>query len=256
MAYTTTGTAIQELQSSIVATPTSYKVIRRFQGTRELIQAKLWEFGLGATGGTFSITPTVGPYAELVIELGGDVASGSTAQTSSPISTEWSFDTGNAMVPMTEHPSFLSDFSAMSNPAILAWQDMYDGTVRRADVSSAITAEFDAHPFVWTVYYSKQRGQSGYYRGEATLAVADRYQGSAPWGINTAALNKTYTKVALITGLKDRVNPMPSHIEAKIMDGSWLCDHVSVDATSDGMTIQRQGFRWAPAWDSNFYAAA
>lgn len=249
------GVTTVEQQTSYNLGPEGGQVVYKYVGTRAGIDALVVSLGLTSGRIPATVTPNDDGTATLDITYatgpGGEIT-----VTDDPLSTEYSFDTPAAVVPITEHPDFLEDYAALASDALrLEYDKLYAGDLTYDAASSTLITALTASGTAWTgkVYRWKQRGITSYFRGEPVLTVIDRYQGSAEFAIDTAEANEVWTLSALQTALSTRLNPMPSADRAKLKAGEYLCDSIQRNAASDGSRVVTQSFRWAPAWDSDIY---
>lgn len=249
------GVTTVQQQTNYSVGPEGGQVTYRYIGTRDGIDAFVTSAGLAAGGVPHTVTGNDDGTASLDITYatgpGGVITS-----TNNPISTEYSFETPSATVPLTEHPSFVTAYAGLSADAKDEFDLLYAGEITVATLDPVAELEFDSNPDVWVVYYKKQRGVPSYYRGEPVLTVVDRYQGSAAFGIDLTVVNEVWTRSALIgwfTSPTRTINPMPTDVQGKLKVGEYLCESVSRNAASDGSRVVTQSFRWSHAWDSWIY---
>jgi hypothetical protein len=262
---TTEGMTWQQKQSSVTgASQHSGSVDRTWTGLRSDMDALVFILGLVGSGLVWTLSPTSGPCAELRVQypIGED---GSIESTTHPITTEWAISTPCAQVPKTEHPLFTDAYGALKTASEsvadaynlifkgdYSWKDRNLASSSFDTVYTSLSA--DRQKYLKLAYSDNIHGKTGVYRGEPVLHVVDRYQGIAPYGINTATVNAVYTDTSLKTALRARaVNKLPNDISSKIRSGEWLCESVEANASSDGSRVNTQTFRWAPQWDPEWY---
>lgn len=243
-------------QSNYSLGPQGGQVVYRYKGTRAGIDALVVSLGLATGGVEFQVTGDEDGTATLDITYATGPG-GSTTVSAAPISTEYSFETPSAVVPLTEHPEFLTDYAALASDALRKeFDQLYAGSLAYADITPTLLTALTYSTTLWTgkVYDYKQRGITSYYRGEPVLMAVDRYQGSAAFVVDTSDVNDVWTKSALVTALGSRTtNPAPSDVTNMLKDGEYLCESVTRNAASDGSRVVTQSFRWAPAWDASIY---
>lgn len=255
------GVTTVEQQTGYNLGPEGGQVVYRYVGTRSGIDALVVSLGLASGRIPATVTPNDDGTATLDITYatgpGGEIT-----VTDDPLSTEYSFNTPSAMVPLTEHPLFLADYQALiDEPGYGAtfakeYDQYYAGDIRTADISEELSIAIAPESFsewLGIAYDYKQKGITSYYRAEPVLTVIDRYQGSAEFAIDVAEVNEVWTLSALQTALAARINPMPSADRAKLKAGEYLCESIERNAASDGSRVVTQSFRWAPEWDGNIY---
>ena len=248
------GSTTVEQQSRIEWSPSNYRTVITTVGARASIETLA---GLYQVAGTpYSITPLEGGDAMVEATYQGEIT-----PTEDPITTEWTFTTRGAVVPIEEHPAVLSAVSSL----ISTWSGSGESTVYAglralkqyldgediSGIDSAKVTDIQANATLVAASRKKIAGTTSYLRPEPVLAVIKRYQAGAAFVPNLADVGTVYTNAQLNTALS-----IPAAYYSEMPSGEWLAEEVEIGWAADGTKVAQQSFRYAVSWDSDLYTHA
>jgi hypothetical protein len=255
MSYDTNGATHGDGQSTVDWRPGNITIVTPTEGTRSYIDTLASSFE--AANVPYRITPMEGPYARIE-----SVITGSSTPTEDPITTEVRFSTKGSVVPVEEHPDYVSALEALitgwasvdENNVALGLKTLadYHGGTSTDDLDAAKLADIQ-EPTNGLVPFSRKilGGTKSYLRPEPMLIVVTTYQPSAAFVPDLAEVGVVYTNAQLDSGLG-----LSTAVEGALPSGQWLCDEVDLDFQSTGTKVVTQSFRYAIVWDSDLYEHA
>lgn len=251
----TLGAASVAGQTSIQWSPGNIVIRTPTEGTRDEINSIA--AACEAIGLPYTITPLEGPCARIE-----SVITGTTSPTEDPVTEEFKFNTKGSVVPVEEHPTYVTNLQAL----ITGWATIDESNVQLglrtlADYHAGTdTADLDAGKLAdiqdagnGLIPFSRMilSGTKSYLRPDTAIVLIQKYQATAVFYPDQAGVGVVYTNSQLITALG-----IPTGISAKMKDGEWLCEEVDLDFQSDGTKVVTQTFRYSLTWDTDIYEHA
>lgn len=230
----------------------NWSIVQPIEGLRTSIDS-LAAVYRGA-GIAYTITPLEGPSARLDVQYQGAIT-----PTESPITTQWKFTTKGALVPVEEHPTFVTKLGLLiagwaavneSDVALgLRTLSEYLGGTPTDDLDATKLAQIQNSANGLVPFCRKiMGGTKSYLRPEPILIVVTTYQPTAAFVPNSATVGTVYTNAQLDTALG-----IPTAVDGKIPTGQWMAEEVDYDFQSDGTKVVTQTFRYALVWDTDLY---
>lgn len=252
MSQVRNGSASVEQQSTVEWSPSAFRTVIPIVGSRGAIDTLAAAYQ--TAGLPYYITPLDGGDAKLEIIYQGEVGA-----TEDPITTEWTFTTRGAVVPIEEHPDVLSAIATLK----AGWSgtaDIYAGmrALKQyfagedpAGIDASKLSDIQGNATIVAAAEKTVAGTTTYLRPEPVLAVVTRYQPTAAFVPNLADVGVVYTNAQLVTALG-----VPAAYSAKMPSGEWLAEEVEIGWAADGTKVVQQSFRFAVTWDSDLYTHA
>ena len=235
--------------------PTNWSISQPIEGLRSSIDTLAAVYR--GSGIAYTLTPLDGPNARLEVQYQGSVT-----PTEDPVSTQWKFSSKGTLVPIEEHPTYVTNLETLitgwatvdeSNVALgLQTLGDYLGGTSTDDLDAGKLADIQ-DPGNGLVPFTRKimGGTKSYLRPEPVLVVTATYQPTAAFIPDSAIVGTVYTNSQLSSALT-----IPALVLAKMPSGEWLAEEVELDYQSDGSKVVTQTFRYAVKWDDDLYTHA